>query len=162
MKTLELKLESGSVEQTIDIGRRLGSTLAPGDVIGLVGRLGAGKTYLVKGIAEGLGLRDARDVNSPTFALVNEYAARVKINHLDAYRLNHADELLDLGFEEMCESDAVTIVEWADRVETAMPQPALWISIDASDESKRTLTFRSAESNKWAALREKLQPDRPH
>lgn len=157
MSKIEIKLESGSVDQTIDIGRRLGSTLVSGDVIGLVGQLGAGKTYLVKGIAEGLGLGDAREVNSPTFALVNEYSAREKIYHLDAYRLGNADELLDLGFEEMCNGDSVTIVEWADRVTRALPDDSLWIEIEPTGDTTRVLTCRGGDTARHARCLDALR-----
>jgi len=152
MTPIAFNLTSDGVDQTLEIGRRLGAALRPRDVLGLVGRLGAGKTHLVKGIAGGLGIHDARDVNSPTFVLVNEYAARFRIHHLDAYRLRGADELLDLGFEEFCADDAVTIVEWADRVEPAMPTDALWISIETTGETTRALAFHSAAWEKWARL----------
>lgn len=148
-----LIITSSSVEETLDLGRRIGSALRGNDTIALVGQLGAGKTYLVKGIANGLGVADHRVVNSPTFVLVNEYEGNMTIHHLDAYRLTSADELLDLGFEEMCAESAVTIVEWADRVTEAMPTSALWIQIDAKGENDRQLRMATQSKSLHDRLR---------
>jgi len=134
---------SECVADTLAIGRRIGEALAPGDVVGLVGPLGAGKTYLAKGIAGGLGVADDRQVCSPTFVLVNEYVGRVVIYHIDAYRLSGAAELLSLGFEEMCTCGAVVMVEWADRVSSAITGAALWIELSAQGESERCLSLRT-------------------
>src|SRR5947199_6148022 len=82
------------------LGRRLGGLLFPGAVVALVGPLGAGKTHLVRAIAEGLGIADSRVVSSPTFVLIQEYAARLPIYHFDAYRLRTPAEFGDLGVHE--------------------------------------------------------------
>jgi tRNA threonylcarbamoyladenosine biosynthesis protein TsaE len=143
MTTSSIEIQSGSVAETLDIGREIGSVLAPGDVLGLVGHLGAGKTHLTKGIAAGLGVPDDRMVNSPTFVLVNEYAGRWPLYHLDAYRLKNAGQLEALGFAEMCDGAAVVLVEWADRVSEAMPPGALWIDMSITGETSRSLLLRS-------------------
>src|ERR1041385_6709378 len=101
--TNEFTITSHSVEETISIGRRIGESLLAGDVVALLGELGAGKTYLTKGIARGLGVSAERAVNSPTFVLVNEYAGRFPLFHIDAYRLAGPEQLAALGFEEMCQ-----------------------------------------------------------
>lgn len=139
-----LTIESHSVEDTLRIGRTIGEALVGGEVIGLMGELGAGKTHLVKGIAAGLGVTDDRIVNSPTFVLVNEYAGRIPVYHLDAYRLADAGQLAALGFDEMCDSGGVVIVEWADRVRDAMPEGSQWITLVSSGESDRRLTLNVA------------------
>src|SRR3954447_20032788 len=87
------------------LGRRLGRLLFPGSVVALVGPLGAGKTYLVRAVAEGLGVADSRVVSSPTFVLIQEYRARLPIYHFDAYRLRGAAEFSDLGAHEYFEGD---------------------------------------------------------
>ncbi len=149
MNAPQLHITSGGVDETVEIGRRLGAMLMPGDVLALVGPLGAGKTWFVKGIARGFGIADSRAVTSPTFVLVNEYAGRVTMHHLDAYRLGSADELLDLGFAEMTGSGAVTIVEWADRVEAALPERALWVRLAVLGEQSRRMTAQSRDAA-WA------------
>ena len=119
--------ETNSPEQTIEFGRRLGQKLERGDVLALVGPLGAGKTQLVKGLARGVGSDDR--VTSPTFKLVSEYDGRVKLYHIDAYRLQRAEDLLALGCEELFDGDGAAVVEWADRVEGALPHLRGWMDI---------------------------------
>jgi len=133
------ELDSNAVEETIEIGRQIGGALVPGDVVALVGQLGAGKTHLAKGLACGLGVADDRDVTSPTFVLVNQYKGRCDIFHVDAYRLSGPDELEGLGFEEMCGGGGVVFVEWADRVAPAMGPDALWIEMLSTGETRRRL-----------------------
>ncbi|NLT77283.1 MAG: tRNA (adenosine(37)-N6)-threonylcarbamoyltransferase complex ATPase subunit type 1 TsaE, partial [Planctomycetes bacterium] len=89
---MEEIITSDSAEQTMALGRTLGGRLRGGEVLAIVGPLGSGKTHLIKGIAEGAGAPDAREVNSPTFVLVNEYAGRLDLYHIDAYRLDSVAE----------------------------------------------------------------------
>jgi tRNA threonylcarbamoyladenosine biosynthesis protein TsaE len=138
-----IELISESVEDTLAIGRTLGEGLRAGDVVAMVGCLGAGKTHLTKGIARGLGVTDDRVVNSPTFVLINEYEGRLHVCHVDAYRLHGEAELEALGFEEMCTAGGVVLVEWADRVPTAFGPETLWIEINVSGDTQRRLTLRS-------------------
>ncbi len=112
---------SSSVEETIEFGCYVGSRLKGGEVIGLTGPLGSGKTYLIKGIAKGAGAQDENiPVNSPTFIIVNEYVGRLVIYHIDAYRLGSAGEFEMLGFDEFCYPDSVVLIEWADKVKKAL------------------------------------------
>lgn len=141
-------IESSSVEDTQRIGRELGRALAVGDVLALIGQLGAGKTALVQGIAAGAGVADRRQVNSPTFVIVNEYDAgepgrELRLFHIDAYRLRGADDLAALGFDEMPERGAV-LVEWADRVREVLPPTALIVTIEATGPTQRRLTCETA------------------
>ncbi len=143
-------IESHSVGATQEIGRRLGAALAVGDVVALVGPLGSGKTTLVKGIAVGAGVRDARQVSSPTFVIVNEYeggagAGFLHIYHVDAYRLGGSNELAALGLDEMIAQGAV-IIEWADRVADLLPPERLTITLEAVAESDRRLHFAAASA----------------
>lgn len=146
MSTQPIIISTNSPGATMSVGQRLGRALGCGDVLALVGQLGAGKTYLVKGIARGLGVRDERIVNSPTFVLVNQYDGRTPIYHLDTYRLGSADELLDLGFDETCDETNVVIVEWADRVPDAIPDRALWIHIEPTGETERRFTLTTTDN----------------
>jgi tRNA threonylcarbamoyladenosine biosynthesis protein TsaE len=126
---------------TDEFGRRLGTLLFPGAVVALIGPLGAGKTYLVRAMAEGLGIADSRLVNSPTFVLVQEYAARLPIYHFDTYRLRTPAEFFDLGVHEYFEGDGVCFVEWADRVESYLPDEHLRINLEVTGETSRRATI---------------------
>jgi tRNA threonylcarbamoyladenosine biosynthesis protein TsaE len=120
------------------LGRRLGGLLFPGAVVALAGPLGAGKTHLVRAIAEGLGVEDRGAVNSPTFVLIQEYDARLPIYHFDAYRLASPAAFLDLGALEYFQGEGVCLVEWADKVKECLPAEHLWIDlIVTGPESRR-------------------------
>src|SRR5438874_7263678 len=123
-------VEIADLEATTKLGRRLGAALFPGAVVALVGPLGAGKTHLVRAIAEGLGLRDGRAVSSPTFGLIHEYAARLPVYHFDVYRLRTTAEFLDLGAHEYFDAGGVCLIEWADKIETCLPAENLRIEIE--------------------------------
>lgn len=112
---------SSSVEQTIEFGFQIGSRLKGGEVIGLTGPLGSGKTYLIKGIAKGAGAEDKNiPINSPTFVIVNEYIGRLDIYHIDAYRINSASEFEMIGFDEFCYPRSVVLIEWADKIKRCL------------------------------------------
>lgn len=119
------------------LGRRLAPLLFPGCVVALVGTLGAGKTYLTRAIAEGLGVANSAIVNSPTFVLIQEYDARLPIYHFDAYRLADEAQFADLGVHEYFAGDGVCLVEWADKVPTCMPGERLEIRITIVGEQAR-------------------------
>jgi tRNA threonylcarbamoyladenosine biosynthesis protein TsaE len=124
------------------LGVRLGRLLFGGAVVALVGPLGAGKTHLVRGIAEGLGVPDGRAVTSPTFVLIQEYAGRLPVYHFDAYRLSGAAPFADLGVHEYLEGDGVCLIEWADRVEGCLPPERLEVAMEVSGEHSRRATLR--------------------
>jgi tRNA threonylcarbamoyladenosine biosynthesis protein TsaE len=139
--------------------RRLGAALAevlvPGDLIVLEGDLGAGKTFLVRAIARGLGVPSRLPVTSPTFTLVNEHRARVPLVHADLYRLGDADELVELGLVDRIGRDAVVIVEWGDRFREALGDEGLWIwlSLDTDGRTARL----SAHGARGESLLTRLQ-----
>ena len=133
------KITSTRVEDTLAIGSRLGTAAQPNDVIALTGPLGAGKTRLAKGIAAGLQVNDPRVVNSPTFVLINEYAGRLHMYHVDAYRLAGSAELAALGFEDMCVAGGLVVVEWADKIQDLLPADSLSIELTATGENSRQL-----------------------
>lgn len=112
-------VETRSPEETRILGAALAPHLLPGDVISLGGDLGAGKTTFVQGLATALGA--AGRVTSPTFTIVHEYSGRYPIVHLDVYRLNSFQEVLDLGFEELLDPEAVMVVEWGNAVAPLLP-----------------------------------------
>ena len=131
------------------IGERLWRLLQMGDVVGLVGPLGAGKTSFVQGIARGMGI-GGRQVSSPTFALVNEHPGRVPLVHADLYRVADARELEELGLADACDRAAVA-VEWLDRFPDVVPADRLEIEIAVADDAARQLAFR-ASGERAAAL----------
>jgi tRNA threonylcarbamoyladenosine biosynthesis protein TsaE len=129
--------------------------LFPNAVIALVGPLGAGKTHLSRAIAEGLGIAKPAAVTSPTFTLIHEYPARVPIFHFDAYRLKNADEFLDLGATEYYDAGGVCLIEWADKVEAALPAERLTIRITPVDENRRQVEL-TAVGEKYKQLASNL------
>jgi tRNA threonylcarbamoyladenosine biosynthesis protein TsaE len=133
----EWRVELADLAATQAFGRRLGQRLWPGAVVALIGELGAGKTHLSRAIAEGLGIADSRVVTSPTFVLVQEYAARLPIYHFDAYRLRTEGEFADLGVHEYFDAGGVCLIEWADRVPHCLPAEHLRIALRILGETAR-------------------------
>ncbi len=119
------------------LGRRLGAALEPGLVVALLGDLGAGKTSLVKAAIASLGPLHEDDVVSPTFILVAEYDGPPPVLHVDAYRLGSAAELDALGYEVGAPRDRAVLIEWADRVEQALPADRLTVSLEHTDGGRR-------------------------
>jgi tRNA threonylcarbamoyladenosine biosynthesis protein TsaE len=136
---------------TIAFGHRLGARLFPGAVVALVGPLGAGKTFLTRGIAEGLGIADSRIVSSPTFVLIQEYPGRLPIYHFDAYRLRTPLEFQELGAHEYFEGKGVSIVEWADRVAEVLPAERLTLTLEVTGPMSRRVHI-SASGERYQAL----------
>ena len=117
-----MKFITKSPEETEKIGENLAIRLRPGDVIAYQGDLGAGKTAFTRGLARGLGIREA--VTSPTYTIVNEYlSGRMPLFHFDMYRLRSADDLFDIGWDDYLERGGVCAVEWSENVEEAMEDP---------------------------------------
>jgi tRNA threonylcarbamoyladenosine biosynthesis protein TsaE len=148
---------SRSPSQTKRIGMRLGELLQPGDVIGLEGNLGAGKTTLAQGIASGWGSYDS--VTSPTFVLVNVYRRldQKQLFHLDAYRLSGPDEALDLDIDAMLIQGPL-LVEWADRVKSALPDGHLWIKMKLINDEQRDFVI-NAKGDRHKVVLEQLRED---
>lgn len=117
---------------TEDFGARLGSILKAGDWIGLIGQLGAGKTTLVRGVLQSFGLQD---VQSPTYTLINQYQTNPKVNHLDLYRLENAEDLESIGYWDL-EEDAITVVEWIDKIEEAWNGDGLILKLEYASDSR--------------------------
>jgi tRNA threonylcarbamoyladenosine biosynthesis protein TsaE len=128
-----------SPEETRALGHRLGSLLRAGDFVALTGELGAGKTLLVRGAAEGAGA--AGGASSPTFALVNLYRGGVALQHLDLYRLSGPAELFALGFDDLLAEPAATLCEWAERAGSSLPADRLEIHLDWTGPQERRARF---------------------
>lgn len=155
-------LESKSERETIRIGKRIGEALPPGAVVALIGELGSGKTRFVKGLAAGLGFADASAVTSPTFKLLNVYEGRVKIYHVDAYRIFNRKTLeesySDLYIDEASDSGGVVAVEWADRLRPLL-KPGLEIEFGIAGTRTRKLVISGRLLCRVRAAIEKPGPE---
>lgn len=130
-----------SEEQTIDLGEKIAKRLNPGDLVALSGDLGAGKTTLVKGIAKGLGVKDYRHVNSPSFVLVKEYKGKVPLYHFDIYRLNKLKDIEDIGYEDYLGRRGVVAIEWAGKMGRILPKGYLGINLKIKDPNTRIISI---------------------
>lgn len=130
-------IKTHTERETMKVAEQLALLLNPGDVITLEGELGVGKTIFAKGIARGLGVKQA--VTSPTFTIVKEYEGELPLYHMDAYRLEHSVE--DIGFDEYFYGNGISVVEWAQFIEDYLPNHTLNVHIQYVDDDTRLLTF---------------------
>lgn len=131
------RLTSPTAETTRELGARLGRRARPGHVFALYGDLGAGKTCLIQGLAEGLGV--AGPVTSPTFVLIAEHAGRLPLHHVDLYRTERLEEVRALGLDELLGGDGVTVIEWAERAEALLPGGTVRIRITGAGDEPREI-----------------------
>jgi tRNA threonylcarbamoyladenosine biosynthesis protein TsaE len=148
---------SASLKQTYAIGKKLAQNLRGGEIILLSGSLGAGKAALAKGIAQGLGINQNKII-SPTFVLLRIHKGRHCLQHFDLYRIKTVDDIFALDYHEYFYSDAVTIVEWPERLKFLLPQEFLKIKLIIKDDDKRLLKF-SAKGKKYKQLLGKIDED---
>ena len=157
-------LYTASAEETRWFGRRaLAADLEAGDVVVLIGDLGAGKTTFAQGIARGLGV--AGSVTSPTFTLVQQYAGRWPVADVDVYRLDRIQELHDLGFEELVDGPGVTVIEWGDRVRQLLPpvslgDAAIAVRADVTDAAQVRRAIDTASTHSVGSTCWSTTPDR--
>jgi tRNA threonylcarbamoyladenosine biosynthesis protein TsaE len=138
MLTIDVPDERG----TARLGRRIGRHLRPGDVVGLIGDLGAGKTALTRSIARGLGVPASVRVCSPTFTILNMYdGGRNPLYHLDLYRVSVAEELVGIGLDDLLSGDGIMVVEWLDRFPEPFGPDYLAVTIEATGDTSRRFTF---------------------
>lgn len=147
-----MKIKVNNVEETINLGKKLGELLQPNTVITLKGQLGAGKTTFTKGIALGMGIK--RIIKSPTFTIVREYNGPINLYHLDAYRLEGISE--DIGFDEYFYSGSVAVVEWSEFIKDFLPNDLIEIEIIYISEEEREFVF-AATSDKYEKVLEGLR-----
>ena len=134
------EFKTRSADETLELGRRVGEQLNVRAVILLKGDLGAGKTVFAKGVAAGLGI-DAADVTSPSFTLINVHDGRLRLYHIDLYRLESSSRV-DLGLEEILEDErGVVMIEWAERLKFA-PQNVIEVGISYVSDSERSIVIR--------------------
>lgn len=136
-------LRTTSADETRAIGAAIGRAASPATLVALIGPLGAGKTQLAKGLATGLGVTSV--VNSPTFVLMNEHAGRLRLFHVDAYRLDDPEDLLAAGLLDDRAAEGVTVVEWADRLAGWLPDERLELTMepDPADHDVRRIAWRA-------------------
>ena len=141
--TFERTFLSTDPEMTRGLASTLASAARPGDVVTLVGDLGAGKTQFAKGFGAGLGVEAT--INSPSFVLMAEYMGRLPLFHLDLYRLDDASDALAGGLLDERQADGVTLIEWAERLRGALPASRLDVIIDGTGDEPRTIRIRATD-----------------
>jgi tRNA threonylcarbamoyladenosine biosynthesis protein TsaE len=146
-----LRVNSGGPTGTRAIGERLGVLLKAGDVVLLQGELGAGKTTFVQGLARGLGYSGS--VSSKSFVLLGEYPGEVTLYHADLYRLEDADQVLDLALDEVA-ADGVLVVEWPERADGQLPADHLSVRFEVTGEERRVLSFEAVGERATRVLAE--------
>lgn len=132
------KIITKTPEETLKMAERLGKKVSAGDIICLFGDLGAGKTTFVKGLAKGLKFNSTK-VKSPTFVLMNIYEGRLPVYHFDLYRIEANVELAMIGYDEFLYGDGVAVIEWAERLNTLMPQERLDIELTHRNPEERMI-----------------------
>ena len=128
---------TNSARETMLIGEKLARKLKPGDMIALSGDLGSGKTTFTKGIGKGLGVKDSKRINSPTFVLIKEYNGRVPLYHLDLYRLDDLKEIENLAIEEYIYGNGITVIEWAEKIKSILPEKHILVKFKIKGDNKR-------------------------
>ena len=135
---------SKSVADTEKLAARLAEKLRGGEIIAFTGSMGMGKTAFTRGLVEALGGVDV--VSSPTFALVNEYAARLRVQHFDMYRVSGWDDLYSTGFFDYLDTDSVLVIEWSENIDGALPENTIRIDMQKGEtETERVITIDGIE-----------------
>lgn len=140
-ETSQLSVISSNPEETFFIGKIIGEHLTKGDVLALMGELGAGKTCFTHGVARGIGVPEGYRITSPSFTLINEYRGRVNLYHFDLYRLQSSQDMEDLGYEEYLFGEGVSVIEWADKMKDVLSEEALCFSFKYLDENIREIVI---------------------
>jgi tRNA threonylcarbamoyladenosine biosynthesis protein TsaE len=143
-----LRFETHSDEGTREAGRQIAAWLPLQGVVALVGELGAGKTILTQGIAEGRGAARAEYVSSPTFTLIHEYGEPVRLYHVDLYRLETAEQARRLGLEDLFDQPALVVIEWGDKFPELLPEDALRVTLESIGDEGRVIEV-------WAPAKKK-------
>ncbi len=148
------KYISNSPDETRAIGLRLGRLLKAGDVVGLYGELGAGKTTMVKGIASAIGI-DEREIVSASFTIISEHDAIPPFTHVDLYRIENDGELNELGLLEQIGGDNISVIEWAEKAGTALPDEIIKVTLEAVSENTREITIEGIDEKDWDNLQDR-------
>jgi len=146
MNRLIIEATTRSVEETQALAEMMGRFLADGLVIALTGDLGSGKTAFVQGLARGLQVPVEYYITSPTFTLINEYPGRLPLFHVDLYRIDRPEEVESIGLHDIMRGDGVTVIEWADRIQSELPDERLQIHFEMTDEQFRNIIVTATGS----------------
>lgn len=131
-----------SAEETIELGKKIGSLLKKGDIIAMQGTLAAGKTTITKGIAQSLGVKD--EITSPTFCLISEYEGKMPLYHMDVYRLEGGEDFINLGVEDLMYGNGVSLIEWSEKVMEELPKKTIILKIEPIEgTTERNITLEN-------------------
>ena len=136
-----LTFYTSSAEETIELGKKIGSLLQKGDVIALQGTLAAGKTTITKGIALALGIEE--EITSPTFCLISEYYGKMPLYHMDVYRLEGTEDFINLGTDDMIYGDGVSLIEWGEKIMDELPSSTIIIRLTPQDDGSRKIEIEN-------------------
>jgi tRNA threonylcarbamoyladenosine biosynthesis protein TsaE len=143
-----MKILSNSPDETKEIGFRLGRRLKAGDIVGLYGDLGAGKTTMVKGIAKAVGI-DEREIVSASFTIIAEYETDPPFIHIDLYRIEHGAELDDLGIRTITGGGSISVIEWAEKALGELQEDIIKVFLQTRDEQTREITIEGLDEKDW-------------
>ncbi|MBQ0039502.1 MAG: tRNA (adenosine(37)-N6)-threonylcarbamoyltransferase complex ATPase subunit type 1 TsaE [Treponema sp.] len=139
---MDFEFHTNTSDETIELGRKIGALLKPGDVIAMTGTLAAGKTTITKGIAESLGVSE--NITSPTFCLISEYdGTKMPLYHMDVYRLEGAEDFINLGTEDMLYGNGVCIIEWSEKVQSELPKKTIYMTITPHEDGTRNICIKN-------------------
>ncbi len=145
------KYTSKGPDETKDIGYRLGKMLRPGNVVGLYGELGSGKTTMVKGIARALGIEE-KEIMSASFTIITEYDSTPPFSHIDLYRIEKDSELDEVGFWEHIGGSNISVIEWAEKAESMLPEDLIRVGLTSVGEEVREITIEGGDEKDWNNL----------
>ncbi|MEJ2473304.1 MAG: tRNA (adenosine(37)-N6)-threonylcarbamoyltransferase complex ATPase subunit type 1 TsaE [Desulfobacterales bacterium] len=153
MKRFSFETTTHSAEETRAFGERLGRHITTGTTIALTGDLGSGKTVFVQGIARGLHVPPEYYITSPTFTLINEYPGRLRLHHIDLYRIEDPIEIEEIGVYEILGSNKVAVIEWAERLGAELPGQHIRVHLEMSNDNARHMTITATGSAAVALLK---------
>ena len=130
-----------SAEETISLGKKIGTMLHKGDVIAMQGTLAAGKTTITKGIAEALDVKDV--ITSPTFCLISEYTGKMPLYHMDVYRLDGPEDFINLGTDDMIYGEGISVIEWSEKIMSELPKKTIVLIITPLENGSRKITINN-------------------
>ena len=156
MKRFSFETTTHSAEETRAFGERLGRHVTAGTTIALTGDLGSGKTAFVQGVAKGLHVPAEYYITSPTFTLINEYPGRLRLHHIDLYRIEDPIEIEEIGVYEVLGGEGVAVIEWAERLGAELPAPHICVHLEMSNDHERDMTITAAGSAAVALLKNTL------